>query len=116
MPENRPDLATEPHHVPALSKETLTMRLRSLAFTAVAAGVFTAVAAGCLLSATTPAFADRDFRGGRDGHADRGRRDWHGGHVPPPVVVAPPPASYGYYAPPPVAFGQPGVSIGINIP
>jgi hypothetical protein len=29
-------------------------------------------------------------------------------------VVSPP--AYGYYAPPPVAYGPPGVSIGINLP
>ena len=116
MPANRPDLAMEPHHVSDIGKETLTMRLRSLAFNAVAAGVFTAVTAGCLLSATAPAFADRDHRGGRDMHADRGHRDWHGGYGAPPVVVGPPQEAYGYYAPPPVAFGLPGISIGINIP
>jgi hypothetical protein len=84
------------------------MRLRSL--------VFAALGAGFILSATAPAFADRDDRGHRDDHADRGHRDWRGGYSAPPVVIAPPAAAYGYYAPPPVYYGPPGVSIGINIP
>jgi hypothetical protein len=84
------------------------MRLRSL--------VFAAIGAGIVLSAAAPAFADRDDRGRRDWHADRGHRDWHGGYAAPPVVVGPPPGAYGYYAPPPVAYGPPGISIGINIP
>ena len=83
------------------------MRLRVL--------VITAVAAGFALSAAAPAFADRDDRGRRDWHADPAHHDWRGpGYAAPPVVVAPP--SYGYYAPPPVAYGPPGISIGINLP
>ena len=83
------------------------MRLRSL----ICAALGTAV----ILSAAAPAYADRDDHGRRDWHADRDHRDWHGGgYYAPPVVVAPP--AYGYYAPPPVAYGPPGVSIGINIP
>ncbi len=82
------------------------MRLRSL--------VFTAIAAGFTLSAAAPAFAD-PARGCRDWHADRNHRDWQGGgHYAPPVVVAPP--AYGYYAPPPMAYGAPGVRIGIINP
>ena len=65
--------------------------------------------------AAAPAFADRDDRGHRDWHAERDHRDWHDrGYYAPPVVVSPP--AYGYYAPPPVAYGPPGVSIGINLP
>ena len=83
------------------------MRLRSL--------VYAALGTAFMLSAAVPAFADRDDHGRRDVHADRDRRDWHGGgYQAPPVVVAPP--AYGYYAPPPVVYGAPGVSIGINIP
>ena len=83
------------------------MRLRPL--------VFTAIAAAFTLSAAAPAFAQHDDRGRRDWHADRDHHDWRGpGYAAPPVVVAPP--SYGYYAPPPVAFGEPGISIGINLP
>ena len=83
------------------------MRLRSL--------ILTALAAGFMLSAAAPAFADRDDRGHRDWHAERDHRDWHDrGYYAPPVVVSPP--AYGYYAPPPVAYGPPGVSIGINLP
>jgi hypothetical protein len=83
------------------------MRLRSL--------VLTALAAGFMLFAAAPAFADRDDRGHRDWHAERDHRDWHDrGYYAPPVVVSPP--AYGYYAPPPVAYGPPGVSIGINLP
>lgn len=92
------------------------MRLRSW--------IIAAVGAGFMLSAATPAFADRDDHGrrdrhaDRDWHADRDHHDWHGGpgYYAPPVVVAPTPA-YGYYTPPPpVAYGPPGISIGINLP
>jgi len=85
------------------------MQLRSL--------VFAALGAAVVLSAAAPAYADRDDHGRRDWHADRDHHDWHGGgYEVPPVVVAPAP-TYGYYTPPPpVAFGPPGISIGINIP
>jgi Domain of unknwon function (DUF3824) len=90
------------------------MRLRSL--------VFAALGAGFMLSATAPAFADRDDQRHHDerehasrDHRDSDRHDWDRGYSAPPVVVAPP--AYGaYYAPPPVYYGPPGVSIGISIP
>jgi len=83
------------------------MRPRSLLFAALG-GAF-------ILSAGVPAYAQHD-----DHHRDvraAPHRDWHHDdrdYGPPPVVVAPP--AYGYYAPPPVAYGTPGISIGINIP
>ncbi len=84
------------------------MRPRSLLFAALG-GAF-------ILSAGIPAYAQHDDWHHR-GPPPAAHRDWHHddrGYAPPPVVIAPP--AYGYYAPPPVAYGTPGISIGINIP
>jgi hypothetical protein len=79
--------------------------------------IFAALGAGFMLSATAPAFADRDDWRRQDEHAHawRDHHDWDRGYYAPPVVVAPP--AYGaYYAPPPAyAAAPPGVSFGVTI-
>ena len=82
--------------------------------------LFAALSSAVVMAAMSPAYADNDWRNHQEhaqdmrDHHDRDRRDYDRGYYAPPVVVSPP-AYGGYYASPPLAYGPPGVTLGITI-